>query len=273
MTVPGCTNNPVFSTSSRTDAGVHALCNSGHVDLTNKYNKVYEPVSLRDWLNRYFKNCSHEIRILSCIPVMPDYHSRYNAAHRTYIYRLLVPKDNCEKTLPVNEIDRCYLLKSSNFDVDKARSVLHLFQGRRDYKTFTRILSNDTRIKFVRKLEQLTIEEGRPLLPEDPHATNFHYWNIVCSAKGFLYNQVRRIVASLIAVGQGLLTEKDVYVMLTVPSTSNWNTRASTAPSCGLFLTKVHYDPENLRKNTLSESLEAQFCLNREKKKKNISVS
>lgn len=46
----------------RTDAGVHALGNTAHVELENKYNTIYNSSVLKSYVNRYFVKCGHSIR-------------------------------------------------------------------------------------------------------------------------------------------------------------------------------------------------------------------
>lgn len=59
--------------------------------------------------------------------------------------------------------------------------------------------------------------------------------------------QVRRIVATLIAVAYSRITKKDVYEMLTIPSKYSWNSRIAVVPPYGLYLCKVNYDPNDLK--------------------------
>ncbi|KAK3894515.1 hypothetical protein Pcinc_001768 [Petrolisthes cinctipes] len=75
--------------SSRTDRGVHAVCNTAHVDLYRE-NGHFEPEIVTNSLNHYFKKFGHDIRVHSTQIVGPDFHSRYLATTRTYLYRLAV---------------------------------------------------------------------------------------------------------------------------------------------------------------------------------------
>lgn len=65
--------------------------------------------------------------------------------------------------------------------------------------------------------------------------------------------QIRRMVGALFALGLGKITEKDITVMLQVPSHYNWNSRATCAPSHGLHLLNVEYDPDQLKHCTILE--------------------
>lgn len=49
------------------------------------------------------------------------------------------------------------------------------------------------------------------------------------------------MVASLIAVGQGNISRRDIKLMLEVPSHRSWNDRIKTVPAHGLYLCDVEY--------------------------------
>jgi len=56
-------NNPVFFLSSRTDAGVHAYCNTGTVDLQNPDNTYFDPRLITKQLNFYFIKRNLDVRL------------------------------------------------------------------------------------------------------------------------------------------------------------------------------------------------------------------
>lgn len=70
--------------------------------------------------------------------------------------------------------------------------------------------------------------------------------------------QVRRMVGALIALGLGKITEKDITVMLQVPSHYNWNNCVMPVPPNGLHLLNVEYDPDELRSCTILEEQEEE---------------
>lgn len=110
----------------RTDAGVHALRSTLHVDLERPDKKAYNPNYITSYLNTAFFKYQIPVRINSTWlipPDLPDFHCRYNAVGRTYLYRLAIPKsekqlehsESEEKSfnrfVPVEETDRCYFLQ------------------------------------------------------------------------------------------------------------------------------------------------------------------
>lgn len=64
------------------------------------------------------------------------------------------------------------------------------------------------------------------------------------------------MVGALITLGSGGITEKDITVMLQVPSHRNWNPRVTPVPPNGLHLLNVEYDPDELRRCTILEEQE-----------------
>lgn len=107
--------------SSRTDAGVHALQSTVHVDLERANGQPYDPNVITYLLNRNFYHSSNHIRVLNSIIVPDTFHCRYNAKSRSYVYRIAVAKENINPEIdvkahyfnyiPIEEIDRCYFIQ------------------------------------------------------------------------------------------------------------------------------------------------------------------
>ncbi|XP_061306222.1 tRNA pseudouridine synthase-like 1 isoform X6 [Pezoporus flaviventris] len=95
-----------FHISSRTDTGVHALCNSAHLDIQRAPGKpAFEEKQLVHGLNRHLK--PEPIRILNAHRVPSTFHARFSALSRTYIYRLLMGCSH-HSEIPVFERDLCW---------------------------------------------------------------------------------------------------------------------------------------------------------------------
>ncbi|XP_006617523.2 tRNA pseudouridine synthase-like 1 isoform X1 [Apis dorsata] len=244
--IPKCIEWPKITCSSRTDIGVHSMCNLAHIDIKNKYDSIYYPNDTLKFVNRYLLNCDHNIRLLEFIPVKKTFHVRKLVNSRTYLYRFLIAKNKDEHRIPVTELNQCFHVRSDTFDSERIKRATQLFMGTKDFRTFCSKSISNRSINYVRNLNSLTIEKGYPLMPNDPLSQNFEYWNIICSAKGFLYKQVRRIVGALIALGSDKITEKDISVMLQVPGHHNYLPQIQTAPSYGLYLMNVEYCHEKL---------------------------
>ncbi|XP_035200526.1 tRNA pseudouridine synthase-like 1 isoform X2 [Oxyura jamaicensis] len=95
-----------FHISSRTDSGVHALCNAAHLDIQRAPGKpAFQERELIHGLNHYLK--PEPIRILSAYRVPSDFHARFSALSRTYVYRLLLGCAHWSE-VPVFERDLCW---------------------------------------------------------------------------------------------------------------------------------------------------------------------
>ncbi|XP_011154892.1 tRNA pseudouridine synthase-like 1 [Harpegnathos saltator] len=265
--LPKTTIRPNIYLSSRTDAGVHALCNAGHVELENKYNVLYKDDNIKAFVNRYFNKCGHTIRLLEFTPVTNDFHARGSCKSRTYIYRFMIPKVPGEQRIPLVDAPHTYLVKAHDFDVDRVKCGTQLFMGVKDFTTFSSMSITNRKIEYVRALHDFTLEEAQSLISFDPLSENFRYFQFVCKARSFLYNQVRRMVGALISLGLRKITEKDINVMLQVPSHHNWNPRASSAPANGLHLVNLEYDEEELKRCTLSEEQHEKMLLEQQDQK------
>lgn len=107
----------------RTDAGVHALHSSVHVDLIRRNGKQYHETAVALVLNRFFFGERLPIRVISAQHVPLTFHARYSANTRTYLYRFATAKQGqCPlelknysvvhtKYIPIEEIDRCFFIQ------------------------------------------------------------------------------------------------------------------------------------------------------------------
>ncbi|XP_015121967.1 tRNA pseudouridine synthase-like 1 [Diachasma alloeum] len=242
---------PVIYTSSRTDAGVHALCTTVHVDLEHPEGIIYDTDPIIRRSNLYFAKCGHEIRLAKILPVTDDFHARKSAKSREYFYRFGVAKKNTEHRIPIAELGRSWHVRGEDIDIDALRRAIPLFLGKKNFETFAAKNRTNREINYVRSLSSLSLEEVPSLMPLDPLSEGFTFWQINVAARAFLYNQVRRIVGSLIGIASGTLTEREVKFMLQVPNNQNWLSSIQIAPPQGLYLKSVNYDEEEMQNKYL----------------------
>uniref|UniRef100_A0A034VXN8 tRNA pseudouridine synthase n=1 Tax=Bactrocera dorsalis TaxID=27457 RepID=A0A034VXN8_BACDO len=252
--------------SSRTDAGVHALHSTLHIDLERHNSEPYETANITSILNRMLHKNALPIRVLSTQQVPNTFHSRYHARGRTYLYRFAVAKNGITDTdrlknqnfkafIPVEEIDRCLFLQNGRFEIERLREATRMFLGLHDFRTFSSVSRQHSPTRdhpryTVRTIDEITLKPGKSAaigsnaeLAEDI----YDYWEIEFKARAFLYKQVRRIVGTLIAVATGRIDEQSVYQMLTIPSKNSWDHRILLSPPFGLYLCRVHYDEKDLK--------------------------
>ncbi|CAH1976036.1 unnamed protein product [Acanthoscelides obtectus] len=210
-------NDPIVAMSSRTDAGVSAINATCHADLYRKNGTLYDPLSVTLCLNKYFKKRDVPIRVLRTCIVPPDFHCGTRSISRTYLYRLTIAKanqlniaPNCHY-IPIEEWDRSLFYCTNTFNVETMRDAAKLLEGYHDFRTFmgtfNGCLDKVTRkyieeIKIVQNTDRGYSPYSWPQFIQHPKS-EFLFLDIYVKGKGFLYRQVRRSVASLVAVAQG----------------------------------------------------------------------
>ncbi|XP_077060384.1 tRNA pseudouridine synthase-like 1 [Siphateles boraxobius] len=151
-------NEVSVSISSRTDSGVHALCNSAHVDIQRRADKppLLEQ-TLVEALNFHLK--AEPIRITRAYRVRSDFHARYQAISRTYVYRFASGLRH-HTEMPVTERDLCWALRDTRLNINAMQEATALLIGTHDFSTF-RALNSETPFKNpVKSLESARLESG-----------------------------------------------------------------------------------------------------------------
>jgi len=198
--------------AGRTDSGVHALGQVAHVDLV----KGLRADKVRDGLN--FHLAKHPITILDAQVVDDEFHARFGATAREYLYRLIDrrPKLALDKgrvwRLPV---------KLDEHAMHHAAGVLI---GEHDFTSFRD--KNCQAQSPVKSLDELSVTRV---------GAEIH---IRAKARSFLHRQIRSITGTLAEVGQGKLFSSDVEKILTA---KNRTACPPVAPPDGLYLVKVSY--------------------------------
>ena len=197
--------------SGRTDAGVHAQGQVFHFDAAWSHGPDKLLAALHVGLPR-------AIQIKSARVVAADFHARFQAKGKRYVYHLH-RGDADPFTRPY-----CWPVFRP-LDIAAMRAAAAALRGRRDFRAFT-ALNGTERENSVRDLRRLdVVARGRRI-------------RITAESSGFLYKMVRSLTGVLVAVGEGRLSVEDVRAMLR----SGQRTPAvQTAPPQGLFLMKVFY--------------------------------
>lgn len=68
------------------------------------------------------------------------------------------------------------------------------------------------------------------------------------------FSQIRKMTGTLIAAGEGKITQRDIYQMLTVPSKHSWIPGIPIAPPEGLYLSRIEYDERAKKMPEVDES-------------------
>ncbi|XP_057701898.1 tRNA pseudouridine synthase-like 1 isoform X2 [Corythoichthys intestinalis] len=235
--------NPVsLSISSRTDRGVHALSNSAHFDLQRKNDKpLFTEDVLVEALNFHLKD--EEISITRAYRVPADFHARFRALSRTYVYRIALGVSH-RSQLPLTERNMCWNLRNTELDVGAMSEAATVLAGTHDFSSF-RAVNSDLPFKNpVKTLDVARIHPGRAFVCEHFHR-EIPFWEFTFRSKSFLYKQVRRMTGALVAVGQGRISLGELKEILEARDSLAYPPNI-VAPACGLFLTRVDYNQSDL---------------------------
>jgi tRNA pseudouridine38-40 synthase len=198
--------------AGRTDAGVHALAQCAHVDLTET------KLTPAEWTNALNANLPRTIRILSCRYVSQNFHARFSAKGKTYRYRIWTGK----VLLPL-ELGRVWHVPGP-VDVDLVRAAASLFVGQHD---FARFAANRGKMErdTIRTIRSITLRRQKELL------------TLEFSGDGFLYKMVRMIVGAIVDCSRGKISVTELKKALA----GRDGGRRLVAPAAGLFLVRVRY--------------------------------
>lgn len=207
---------PGIGAAGRTDAGVHATGQVAHCDL----GKNWDPFRLSEALNWHLKPLP--VAILAAAPVADDFHARFSAVERRYLFRLL------SRRAPATHDRRLVWQVLQPLDLEAMRAGAAHLVGRHDFTTFRSAMCQAD--SPVKTLDEITIDEIAV-----PHGREYRFR---LRARSFLHNQVRSIVGTLERVGAGGWAPDQVRHALEARD------RAACGPVCppqGLYLTGVAY--------------------------------
>lgn len=199
--------------AGRTDSGVHALGQAAHVDMC----KAMRTDKLRDALN--FHMGATPVAVLDAQPVADDFHARFNATGRVYLYRLI--ERRARLTLSRNRVWRI----PQKLDAEAMHKAAQIFIGTHDFSSF-----RDSQCQAqspVKSMNDISIKR----VGAEVHATFY--------ARSFLHKQVRSLTGSLVEVGRGAWTKAQIQTAL---DTRHRQACGPVAPAHGLYLVKVQYD-------------------------------
>jgi tRNA pseudouridine38-40 synthase len=198
--------------AGRTDAGVHAIGQVAHFDLSTER----ETDTVRDAINAHLR--PHPVAVLSAEKAAADFDARRSALRRHYLYRI----GNRRPDLAL-ERGRAWRVPR-RLDTDAMHAAAQRLIGKHDFTTFR---STECQAKSPEKtLDRLDVSR----VGEEVHVT--------ASARSFLHNQVRSMVGSLVLVGDGKWQPDDLWRALQARDRAACG---PVAPPDGLYLMRVDY--------------------------------
>ena len=203
--------------AGRTDAGVHARSQVAHCDL----DKEWQPFRLSEALNFHLRPLP--IAVIDCALVNSDWHARFSALERKYLFRLLV-----RRAPSTHEAGLVWQIGHS-LDLSKMLEASKYLLGKHDFTTFR---SSMCQAKSpIKTLDELKIDRITGWSGDE--------FRFQLRARSFLHNQVRSFVGTLERVGAGSWSPFDVKKALEAKDRSACG---PVSPPQGLYLADVVYE-------------------------------
>jgi tRNA pseudouridine38-40 synthase len=198
--------------AGRTDAGVHATGQVAHVDL----RRAVTPETLRNALNHHLR--PRPIAVLEAALVPDDFHARFAATARHYVYRIV------NRRAPLTlEAGRAWHV-ATPLDAEMMHEAAQRLVGRHDFTSFRSALCQAK--SPVKTLDRLAVKRLGDRL------------EIAARARSFLHHQMRNMVGTLKLIGDGRWPVERIEAVLAARDRA---TAGPTAPACGLYLVGVDY--------------------------------
>lgn len=198
--------------AGRTDAGVHALGQVAHVDLSREFRTD----TVRDATNVHLR--PSPVTVLSAELAAPDFDARISAKRRHYRFRILD-----RRAPPALEAGRVWHVPY-RLDYEAMHEAAQAYLGEHDFTTFraAECQANSP----IRSIDRFDVMRHGEEIAIETHA------------RSFLHHQVRSLTGALLPVGRGKWRRRDISRILNAADRSLC---PGLAPSCGLYLARVDY--------------------------------
>lgn len=205
--------------SGRTDTGVHAEAQIAHFDTPEGLN-----MNPFNWVPALNTKLPPTIRIMDCEEAAPDFHSRFSAKEKTYVYDLCLAP-----ILHPHMHGRAWHLPRQ-LDPQTLEEALSHYVGEHCFKAFAANRGTETEDtdykRTITRSELTTTSDG---------------YRIFYTGNGFLYKMVRLLTGAAVQAAQGRLRLDDHLTLLDQPSNLPNGKSPFCAPPDGLTLLEVKY--------------------------------
>lgn len=200
--------------SGRTDAGVHAMCQTAHFDINDNCNIT--PERFARALNA---KLPADIRVRESWRAADDFHARFSAVGKKYLYVICnMPQKSALYRNMSTHVHQ-------PLDVNAMAAGAQYLIGKHDFTSFASVHMDAH--DAVREIFDIFV------------AREGGFVRIEVDGNGFLRNMVRIIAGTLMDVGMGKIQPEDVGTILEGKDRS---LAGATAPACGLFLVEAIYN-------------------------------
>lgn len=223
--------------TSRTDSGVHA-----YEQIVNFQAEFGIPVeNIKKVANKLLPD---DIVILSVEEMPLDFHARYSAVGKKYIYKIL---NTSERNVFLSNY---YFHVHEEMDASKMMEAARFFEGTHDFKAFMSTSRNTVIENTIKTICRINVDEYDRLdnvndtLNDQPAGWGKKI-HIEITGNSFLYNMVRIISGTLVDVGTGKIRPEEIEQIIL-----NKDRRKAgyTAPPGGLYLKEIYFNKEDLRR-------------------------
>jgi tRNA pseudouridine38-40 synthase len=207
-----CGQTVRIAAAGRTDTGVHATGQVISFDL----DKAWPERTVMNALNAHL--VGETVSVLDCAAVDDEFHARFSATGRRYLYRIL-----SRAGPPALDKGKVWHIRKP-LDAEAMQAAAQSLVGLHDFTTFRDVNCQS-------KSAEKTLDVARVTRSgEEVH--------LVFEARSFLHRQVRSMTGTLAEVGQGRWAVADVAAALAARDRAACG---PVAPSAGLYLTGVSY--------------------------------
>jgi tRNA pseudouridine38-40 synthase len=207
-----CGERATIYVAGRTDSGVHATGQVAHFQV----EKAWPAEVVRNAINAHLM--PEPIAVIEATVAEADFHARFSAKGRRYIYRILN-----RRSPPALDRGRVWHVKGP-LDAEAMHAAAQRLLGRHDFTTF-----RDARCQSNSPVK--TLDEARVWRAGDEIVLEF-------ASRSFLHRQVRSMVGSLVDVGSGRWSADQLQAALEAVDRQRCG---QVAPAEGLYLTRVDY--------------------------------
>lgn len=213
----GLLNQPItVNGCSRTDAGVHAR----QFVFNALYDDSLSSIMPDSFVRAMNGSLPSDIAVLSCEYASDDFHARFCAKGKEYLY--LVDTSKVRNVFT----QKLALHYPYEIDVPRLMEIAALLIGEHDFAAFCKAEAKEHLKSTVRTVTDIKIEKNQEQV------------EFYVNGEGFLHNMVRIIVGTLIYVNENKRSAEDIKEAL---KTGNREKAGKTLPPHGLYLNKVFY--------------------------------
>ncbi len=210
--------------SGRTDAGVHAIAQVAHLRARGK--RSFPPS--REILRALNERLPSDVCILDVAEASDKFHARHDASARTYLYQISTRRTAFFK--------KYVWWVREPLDIPLMSRAARMLIGRHDFVCFRAPDPSRPDESTIVVVDDASTEE-------DGHLILFRI-----TGSHFLWRMVRRLVGVLVKIGKGEITPDEFAGLLEGKCEPRLDVAAWTAPASGLFLEKVAYPADRLRR-------------------------